>query len=52
MKRKSCFIGFIAVGMLALLVILIEPAAPLLVQLGVEPICIQGDFPHRLGRCH
>jgi pyrimidine-specific ribonucleoside hydrolase len=45
MKRKSCFTGVIVVGMLAVLVIVIGPAAPLLFQLGVEPVCIQGDFP-------
>jgi pyrimidine-specific ribonucleoside hydrolase len=46
MKRKILLIAGVAVGLLALLVVLGGPAAPLLVRLGVRPICIQGDFPN------
>ena len=46
MKRKGLVISGIVVAVLVLCVILIWPAAPLLVRLGVEPFCIQGDWPH------
>jgi inosine-uridine nucleoside N-ribohydrolase len=47
MKRKALIIGGIAVGVLACLVILVWPAAPLWApRLGVKPVCIQGDLPH------
>jgi inosine-uridine nucleoside N-ribohydrolase len=46
MKRKTIMIGGIVVGVLVLLVILLGPAAPLFVKLGVKPICFQGDLAH------
>jgi pyrimidine-specific ribonucleoside hydrolase len=52
MKRRALLIAGIAVGLLAVLIVLAGPAAPLLVRLGVRPICIQGDFPDlRLVSC-
>jgi pyrimidine-specific ribonucleoside hydrolase len=42
-NRKRLLFGFL--GLLILLVTLIGPAAPLLFRLGIEPVCIQGDFP-------
>ena len=46
MKRKGLIIGGIVLGVLALLFILAVPAAPLWIKLGVQPVCIQGDFPN------
>lgn len=46
MKRKGLIIGGIVLGVLALLFILAVPAAPLWAKLGVQPVCIQGDFPN------
>lgn len=43
MRRKALTIGGIVLGVLALFVMLGGPAASLL---GIEPICIQGEFPH------
>ena len=45
MRRKRRVIVGIVLGVLALLLILGGPAAPLLVRLGVKPVCIQGSFP-------
>ncbi len=45
MKRKTLIICGVTVGVLVLFFIMLVPAAPLLVRLGVKPICIQGDFP-------
>lgn len=45
MKRKGLRILWIVLGVLALLVILIWPAAPLWARLGAEPVCISGSFP-------
>jgi inosine-uridine nucleoside N-ribohydrolase len=44
MKRRGLLLG--VVGLLALFVVLIGPAAPLLSNLGIQPVCIQGDFPN------
>ena len=46
MKHKRLVALGIVLGVLALLLILIWPAAPLLMRLGLEPVCIQGDWPH------
>jgi len=46
MKRKIFTIFGIILGILALLIILIWPAAPLWARLGFEPFCIQGSWPH------
>jgi pyrimidine-specific ribonucleoside hydrolase len=43
MKRKQLLFGIL--GLLVLLVVLIGPGAPLLSRMGIEPVCIQGDFP-------
>lgn len=45
MKRKGWVILGIVVAVLVLCIILIWPAAPLLVRLGAEPVCIQGRWP-------
>jgi inosine-uridine nucleoside N-ribohydrolase len=47
LARKKLYrrIG-IVIGVLALLLILIWPAAPLWQKLGLEPFCIQGSWPH------
>jgi len=45
MKRKSIIGCGIAIGVLAVIIILIWPAAPLLYRMGVKPVCIQGAFP-------
>jgi len=46
MKRKSLkFLGII-LGVLVILFILIGPAAPLWKRMGLEPFCIQGEWPH------
>jgi len=45
MRRKILLFGGIAAGIVVVLVILVGPAAPLLVKLGAEPVCIQGDWP-------
>lgn len=46
MKRKGLIGCGIALGVLAVIIILIWPAAPLLYRLGFKPVCIQGAFPH------
>lgn len=46
MKRKFFVVLGIILGVLALLVILIWPAAPLWEKLGAKPVCIQGGWPH------
>jgi inosine-uridine nucleoside N-ribohydrolase len=46
MKRKFFITLGIVLGVLALLLILIWPAAPLWARLGAEPVCIQGKWPH------
>ncbi len=46
MKRKFFVTLGIVLGVLALLLILIWPAAPLWARLGLEPFCIQGNWPH------
>lgn len=45
-KRKGFVVLGIVLGVLALLVILIWPAAPLWAHLGLKPFCIQGSWPH------
>jgi purine nucleosidase/pyrimidine-specific ribonucleoside hydrolase len=52
MKRKTLIVAAIALGVLALVVIAIWPAAPLWARLGANPVCIQGDLLHlRLVPC-
>lgn len=52
MKRKTIIIISTVLGVLALLVFCIGPAAPFFVRLGVKPICIQGDLHHlRVASC-
>src|SRR4030067_1391811 len=52
MKRKTLLIAGILVTVLALIFVILVPAAPLFVRLGVEPVCIQGDFPNlRVDSC-
>jgi purine nucleosidase/pyrimidine-specific ribonucleoside hydrolase len=46
MKRKGLVILGVILGVLALLVILAWPAAPLWERLGAKPVCIQGSWPH------
>jgi inosine-uridine nucleoside N-ribohydrolase len=46
MKRQTLCIMGIVFGVLVLLFILLVPAAPLWVRLGVKPVCIQGEWPH------
>ena len=46
MKRKLIKTIGIILGVLVLLVILIWPAAPLWARLGLEPFCIQGEWPY------
>jgi purine nucleosidase/pyrimidine-specific ribonucleoside hydrolase len=46
MKRKKILVGGIVIGVLILLFIIIGPMAPLWSRLGVEPFCIQGEWPH------
>ena len=45
MKRKALVIIGTALGVLALAVILIWPAAPFWARLGTKPMCIQGSWP-------
>jgi purine nucleosidase/pyrimidine-specific ribonucleoside hydrolase len=45
MKRKALVVGGIGLGALILIGLLAGPAVPLLVRLGVKPVCIQGDWP-------
>jgi len=45
-KRKSFVTLWIILGVLALLLILIWPAASLWARFGFEPFCIQGSWPH------
>lgn len=45
MKRKAFVIIGIVLGVLALAVIMIWPAAPLWARLGAKPMCIQGEWP-------
>jgi pyrimidine-specific ribonucleoside hydrolase len=46
MKRKNLRIVGIVIGVLILIFIIIGPAAPFWARLGVEPFCIQGEWPH------
>ncbi len=46
MKRRPVLIAVITIGVLAFIFILLVPAAPLFFRLGIEPVCIQGDFPN------
>lgn len=43
-RRRHLSLGII-LGLLIAIVLLLGPLAPLLVRLGVEPVCIQGTFP-------
>jgi inosine-uridine nucleoside N-ribohydrolase len=45
-KKQKILLGCgISLGMLAVLILVIGPAAPLWYRLGVKPVCIQGTFP-------
>jgi len=44
-KRNGLILAGILVAVLVCLVILLGPAAPFFVRLGVKPICIQGSWP-------
>jgi pyrimidine-specific ribonucleoside hydrolase len=46
MKSKTLRTTGIVIGSLALLILLIAVGSPLLVRLGVKPVCIQGDLAH------
>lgn len=46
MKRKILITSGIILGVLACLLILVWPAAPLWQKLGFEPFCIQGSWPN------
>lgn len=46
MKRKRFLTGAIGIGIMVLLFTLAVPAAPLWARLGLEPICIQGNWPN------
>jgi pyrimidine-specific ribonucleoside hydrolase len=46
MKRKTRTIIGVVAGLLIIFIFLIGPGVPLLAKLGIEPICIQGDFPN------
>ena len=46
MKRKRLIVGGTVIGVLVLLFILIGPMAPLWSRIGLEPFCIQGEWPH------
>jgi pyrimidine-specific ribonucleoside hydrolase len=45
MKRKRLLSAAIGLGILVFLFVLAVPAAPLWAQLGIEPICIRGNWP-------
>ena len=45
MSKKSRNIGIIILAVVVVLLFLIGPAAPLFARLGINPICIQGEFP-------
>ena len=46
MKRKRLLSAAIGLGILVFLFVLAVPAAPLWAQLGIEPICIRGNWPN------
>jgi purine nucleosidase/pyrimidine-specific ribonucleoside hydrolase len=46
MNRKKRLIVYIVLGVFVLLFIIVVPAAPLWARLGLEPFCIQGEWPH------
>jgi len=46
MKRKKILVGGIVIGVLVLLFIIIGPMAPVWSRMGLEPFCIQGEWPH------
>jgi pyrimidine-specific ribonucleoside hydrolase len=46
MKHKGLLIMGIIAAVLVLLFVIIGPATPLWVRMGVKPICIQGEWPH------
>jgi hypothetical protein len=43
MKHKTRIIVGIVIGVLLLIFIIIGPAVPLWVRMGVKPMCIQGE---------
>ena len=46
LKRKGLFIGGILFGGLVLLFIIVGLGGPILTSLGMETVCIQGEWPH------
>jgi pyrimidine-specific ribonucleoside hydrolase len=44
-KRKRVLVGGIVLGVLVFLFIIIGPMAPVWSRMGLEPFCIQGDWP-------
>jgi pyrimidine-specific ribonucleoside hydrolase len=45
-KRRPLVIAGSILGILALCILLIWPAAPLWARLGLKPVCLQGNWPH------
>lgn len=45
-KRRLAIIGGVALGLLALAALLLVLGGPLAVRMGLETVCIQGDWPH------
>jgi inosine-uridine nucleoside N-ribohydrolase len=46
MRKKRWRVIGIVLGVLLIFYILIGPAAPLWIQLGLKPVCVQGEWPH------
>jgi len=46
MNRKRIFVGGIVLGALVIVFIIIGPMAPVWSRMGLEPFCIQGEWPH------
>ncbi len=46
MRRKILITAGVVLGVLVFIFILIGPATPLWVRLGMKPYCIQGELPH------
>lgn len=52
MSKKTRSAGLILLTVIVILLFLVGPAATLLTRLGIDPICIQGQFPRiRIVRC-
>ena len=46
MNRKRILVGGIVLGALVIVFIIIGPMAPVWSRMGLEPFCIQGEWPH------